>query len=114
MCEARLGRRQRVCAHARECTGSFVQELNKYVHSYRSHLQHSTSAATSLGLRVQLLLLLLQSRTWCDVEAVGLVVKVDVHDCRSCRAQGGRQHALPVRQLAFAKVAELLTPAQHQ
>jgi hypothetical protein len=45
------------------------------------------------------------------MEAVRLVVKVDIHDSWCCIAQGGRQHILPVRQLAVTEVTELLTPA---
>ena len=48
--------------------------------------------------------------TWCNMEAVCLVVKVHVHDSWGCIAQRWRQHALPVRQLAVAEIAELLTP----
>lgn len=50
---------------------------------------------------------------WCYLEAIRLVVEVDIHDCRSCDTRYRREHGLPVRKLATAEIAVLLAPAAH-
>lgn len=47
---------------------------------------------------------------WQHLETVRFVAEVDVHHGWGCRGWRGREHALPVRKLAAAEVAELLTP----
>ena len=51
-------------------------------------------------------------RAGLDLEAVGAIVEVDIHDRRRVGTAFGRQCRLPVRQLLVAELAVRLPPAR--